>query len=324
MFYVFHGNDSHSQAATLATLKKRLGDPTTLDLNTTKLSGNVTLANLQQACNVIPFLAKARLVLVYDLFQSKPDKKYLKQLAAFLPNLPETTRLVFLESEPLPDTHPVVKAARELENGYVKLFMRPEGNALERWIQETVEIKNGRIAPRAAHLLATQVGNNLQVLENEIEKLVLYKGEEAFQDDATVITAEDVTLLCPYAAEASIFDLVDALGNRYGKRAAQLLQEKFQDGSDPFFLFSMIVRQFRLLIQVKEVAEKGERPPAIAKTLKIHPFVANKLYQQSHHFSLSQLEQIYRHLLSVDIGVKTGKNDMTTALYLLVANLTAE
>jgi DNA polymerase-3 subunit delta len=156
----------------------------------------------------------------------------------------------------------------------------------------------------------------LQILDNELEKLVLYKGEEG------TIESDDISLMCPYVAEANIFDLVDALGNRNGRRAATLLQQKFNEGVEPFFLFSMFVRQFRLLILVKECADAGMKPPDIARTIKQHSFVVGKLYQQCRNFSLNQLEQIYRHLLDVDVGVKIGRNDIITALDLLVATLT--
>ncbi|MEJ2748176.1 MAG: hypothetical protein P8183_09760, partial [Anaerolineae bacterium] len=109
---------------------------------------------------------------------------------------------------------------------------------------------------------------------------------------------------------------------RSGKKAAILLQQKLQEGADPFYLFIMIVRQIRLLIQAKELADEGQRPPAISKAMNVHSFVANKLYQQAQQFSLPQLEQIYRHLLEVDVGVKTGRNDMLTALNLLIAGIT--
>jgi DNA polymerase-3 subunit delta len=183
-------------------------------------------------------------------------------------------------------------------------------------VKQQVEERNGRISSHAAHVLASNVGSDLGILENEIEKLVLYKGTEE------TIEIQDVGLLSPYAAEASIFDLVDALGNRNGKQAAILLQKKLQEGTDPFYLFAMFVRQIRLLIQVKEQADEGHRPPAISKNLKMHNFVAGKLYQQAQQFSLPQLEQIYHHLLEVDVGVKTGRNDMVTALNLFVAGLT--
>ena len=319
MFYLFHGEDSHSQQEMLATLLGKLDDdPAMLDLNTTRFEGPVAFSELWQACSAVPFLAKVRLILVKDLFSLQPDKAFMEQLLAHLPRLPESTRLIFMESKALRANHPILKLAQQEKRGYVKLFNRPEGSALEQWIRQQVAAKNGRISPRATQALAANVGNNLQILENELEKLVLYKGPDAEIDEG------DVARLSPYAAEASIFALVDALGARNGRQAALLLQQKFNEGADPFYLFAMFVRQFRLLIQVKELADAGNRPPAISKELKMHSFVIGKLYQQSQGFKLAQLEQIYSHLLDIDVGVKTGRNDMTTALNLLVAGLTAE
>lgn len=316
MFYVFHGNDSHSKKETLAKLLKRLGDPEMLDLNTTRFEGKTTFSELRQACSAMPFLAPVRLVLVEDFFKNKPDKATIKELTTYLPEMPQTARLVFLESEGLRDSHAIVKVATTAENGYVKHFARPEGAGLERWIRQKVEGENGRISPQACHMLATNVGNDLITLTNELEKLLLYKGPDG------TIEAEDVTLLSPYAAESTIFDLVDALGNRNAKKASLLLQEKINTGTDPFYLFSMFIRQFRLLIQARELMDEGLRPPAMSKRMKQHSFVVGKLYQQARGFHLKQLEQIYRHLLDIDVGVKTGKADMLTSLNLLIASLT--
>ncbi|RMH01240.1 MAG: DNA polymerase III subunit delta [Chloroflexi bacterium] len=317
MFYIFHGDDELSKKETLGKLIGRLGDPAMLDLNTARFEGQVSFSELRQACDTVPFLAKVRLVIVENLLSSDLSKGYLNELVAYLPQMPETTRLVFLESKVLRGSHPVVKLAEQDERGYVKVFSRPEGAALTRWIAQRVAVKNGRISSRAAHLLATNVGNDLNVLENELEKLVLYAGDRQIEEG-------DVIRLSPYAAEVSIFDLVDAVGNRNQRKAALLLQQKLLEGTDPFFLFAMFVRQFRLLIQVKELAQEGERPSAIASALKLHNFVAEKLFRQAQQFSMAQLEQIYRHLLDVDVAVKTGRNDMETALNLLVAGLTAD
>lgn len=315
MFYIFHGNDSHAQQETVDKLIGKMGDPAMLDLNTTKLEGHVSFSQLQQAASAIPFLAKVRLVIVRDLLSNKLDKSYQKQLGEYLPNLPETTRLIFLESKPLKANNALVKLGESEKSGYVKQFSKPEGATLERWIKQKVAEGNGRISNQATHMLAVNISNEMEILSREIEKLLLYCNGEEIQSD-------DVKRLSPYAAEASIFDLVDALGNRNSKKASQLLQEKFREGADPFYLFSMFIRQFRLLIQVKELADEGKRPPAISQELKMHNFVVGKLHQQCQGFSLPQLEQIYRHLLTIDVEVKTGKNDMITALNLLVANLT--
>ncbi|MBE2224740.1 MAG: DNA polymerase III subunit delta [Anaerolineae bacterium] len=317
MFYIFHGDDSHSQKEYLAKLTAKFGDPGMLDLNTTRFEGYVSLRDLSQACDAMPFLAPVRLVIVEGLLShAKVDKVYEKSLADYLPHMPTSARLVFLEDKPLSAKNALIKLAEKTENGYVKQFSQPEGRDLEKWIQKRAAEKGGTISFQAVHLLAINIGSNLAMQDNELEKLILYKG------NAEIMPA-DVELLSPYLAEASIFDLVDALGNRNEKKAALLLQKKFAEGTDPFYLFSMFIRQFRLLIQVKEAAQDGSRPPAISQQLKMHSFVAGKLYQQSQQFSLPQLEQIYCHLLNVDVQVKTGRNDLTTALNLLVAVLTS-
>lgn len=313
MFYVFHGDDEHSQREFLADLESKLGDPSMLELNTSKFDGHsLSLSLLQHTCDSIPFLADRRLVIVDNLFVTDPP--YLEELLIYLPALPESTRLVFMESHELGKKHPILKAVRDNEKGHVRLFTRPTGNSLEAWIRQRVKSAGGQISHRAVHMLAINVGNDLELLDNEIEKLILYKGSLS-------IDVDDVTLLCPFVAESSIFELVDAIGSRHGQSAAQLLQNKLNEGTDPFYLFAMIIRQFRLLIQVKELAKNGATPAEISKSLKIHSFVAGKILQQSHNFSFAQLEQIYERLLEIDIQVKTGQTDLTTALCLLVAGI---
>jgi DNA polymerase-3 subunit delta len=268
----------------------------------------------------MPFLAPKRLVIVQDLFTNggKLDKKFMTVLVDYLSEMPDTARLFFMESKALSAKHAILKLAANADVGYAKLFDRPQGAQLERWIMQHAAELGGQMHPRAANMLAINVGNDLALLGQEVQKLVMYKG---ITEPVAQIMAEDVSLLSPYAAESNIFDLVDAVGNRNGKQAAELLQQKLGEGAEPFLIFSMIVRQFRLLIQVKELAETGLRAPAISKELKLHSFVAGKVFQQSQSFSLTQLEQIYAHLLDVDVRVKTGKTDMITALNLLVFGL---
>ncbi|MFN2135065.1 MAG: DNA polymerase III subunit delta [Candidatus Promineifilaceae bacterium] len=318
MFYIFHGGDQPKKRETLDRLLERLGDPPMLDLNTTRFSGIPPLNQLKQAAETMPFLAPARVVLVEDLFLAKPSKEYLEELLSFLPHVPETTRLVFLESQALRKNHPALKLAAELEQGVVRAFPLPEGSQVDRWIQQQAKNKGGDIAPRAANLLASLAGNDLALLDNELEKLVAYKSSVP----DTRIEVEDVSILSPYVAESSIFDLVDALGNRNGARASALYQRKLNEGADPFYLFSMFVRQFRLLIQIKELVEEGYNAPAMARELHLHEFVVSKLNQQARGFAMEDLETIYRHLLSIDVSVKSGKADMRTELDLLLASLT--
>jgi DNA polymerase-3 subunit delta len=87
-------------------------------------------------------------------------------------------------------------------------------------------------------------------------------------------------------------------------------------------LLGMIVRQFRIMIQVKELNGQGLNQQEIAAKLKLHRFVVKKAVRQAMNFSMEQLEAIYRKLLETDIAIKTGQMDEVLALDMLVVGLT--
>ncbi len=330
-FYIFHGADEFTRAETLADFKRRLGPPDTVDLNTTIMGGGtLTLAKLRHACDAIPFLAEKRLVIVEGLLTrlaprkdrelSTSQRELLTALADYLPRLPETTRLVFIEDKPLPARHSMLRLAQREERGYVKRFDPPDAKVLPRWIEKRVRKYGGEIEPQAAQQLAAVVGTDLRLLDQEIIKLVTYTQSPT---GGQAITIADIEAVVPYAQAAVVFDLVDALGRRDGRTAAQTLHRLLDAGEHPLMLLAMIVRQFRLLIQVKELKAGGSTPHDIAKALRLHPFPARKLHTQATHFTAAQLEAVYRHLLDTDVAIKTGKIDPEVALDLLVAGLAA-
>lgn len=318
MFYLLHGDDDYSRNAWLAALWRKIGAADLLALNTVRLDGRqLETAQLQSACSAMPFLAPRRVVIVVDLLTAGATRPIVKQLPAYLPALPPTTLLILIETQKVRETNPVYKwaAAADDKTAHVRLFARPEGPALEKWVRDAVKQRGGSIHGQAAQLLAANVGNDLYALTNEIEKLTLYKG-------AAEIGPADVEQLSPYIAASGIFELVDALGSRNGRVAARLLQAALDQGVDPFYLFSMFIRQIRLLVQARECLDDRMAPAQIATALGVHPFVAGKLARQAQGFTQSQLEQLYAHLLAVDVGVKTGRAELTTALHLLIADLT--
>jgi len=318
-FYIFHGTDEFTRAETLADFRRRLGPPDTVDLNTTFFEGkSLTLGELRHACDAIPFLAEKRLVIVTGMLaRIAAQKKLVADLADYLPRLPGTTRLVFVESKSLPANHPIVKLAQQEERGYVKKFSPPDAKALPRWVEERARKHGGEIESQAAHQLAAVIGADLRLLDQEIIKLATYTNAER------PITKQDVDDMSPYAQTAIVFDMVDALGLRDGRSAAQTLHSLLDAGEHPLGLLAMVARQFRLLIQVKELKAQGVNTPAIAKTLKLHPFPTGKLCNQATYFTRAQLEAVYRHLLDTDVAIKSGKIEAELALDLLVAGLAA-
>jgi DNA polymerase-3 subunit delta len=246
---------------------------------------------------------------------SRAESRFLEELLDYMPSMPDTARLFFLESKTLSKRHPVVKLAQSSQTGHVKTFEVPRGNDLADWVRAKAEQANAKIEPRAVHALCTYVGNDLYQLYHEIEKLAAYtNGQRA-------INVQDVQLLTPHARQASIFDMVDALGQRDGKTASRIYHTLLDAGEHPLAIMGMVTRQFRLLIQVKELAPKLGTHQAIARELHQNPYPIRKILAQSKNFSFAQLRQIYHKLLDTDVEIKTGRIDPVLALDTLIAGI---
>ena len=323
MFYVFHGPDELSRTEALNGLKDQMGDPSLADLNTTILDGDsLTLGELQQVCDSLPFMSDRRLVIVHNYLtrlggggRKGGAGKSLDALVDYLPTMPDSTRLIFVEKDTLSKGHPVLKLAEKDEKGHVHTFGGPGRGELTGWIRQRVESKGATIERPAADALAIAVGDDLRLLDSEIEKLIVYAGDDR------PITTDDVDLLVPYAGTANVFAMVDAIGRRDGRTALHLLHKLLDENAAPLYLLSMIVRQFRILIQVKELSAQGLAASTIAKRAGLHPFVAEKAQRQAMNFSMGQLEVIYARLLETDLAIKTGRMEDVLALDTLVAAL---
>ena len=323
-FYIFHGDDSFSRGEALARMRAAMGDDG--DLNISEFDGaETTVPEALAAAKSYPFLAEKRLVIVKGLIShitrkgaGQAGKKASERLIDELPRLPDYARLVLVESATLADKNRVLSAAKKLSNGYIAKFETPQN--LTGWIiQRAREEFQAEITPQAASAIASVVTDDLQRADNELFKLVCYvDGEHAIGED-------DVAALTPYVPEANIFEMVDALATGNGQRALELIHRSLRDNPrDPGFgLFTMIVRQFRLLLMAKDHLDGGggSGAPVIARELRVHPFVAGKLSTQSRAFSLHQLDAILKRLQRYDQDMKTGRIEPRLALDLLVSSL---
>jgi DNA polymerase-3 subunit delta len=100
------------------------------------------------------------------------------------------------------------------------------------------------------------------------------------------------------------------------------LLHRLLETEDPFTLWGMVVRQFRLLIQAREILDGRGNKDDVARALGVHPFVAEKTTSQAARFSIESLEAIYHRLLKIDEGAKTSQVTLDLALDTLVVELT--
>lgn len=311
----FYGNDEYALQQSLQRLKSAFADATTAELNLTQLEArHASEAEVHQAIQAIPFLAAQRMVWLANpslaFSTSESQQKFLR----LLENIPETTLLVLYEIvDPKGmERHWLVRwAEKHPEIAKAQAFNLPRPREMAQWVIAEVKKQGGKIEPAAAARLAEMVGTDTRQAAQEIAKLLAYTGWQR------PIRLQDVQAVCVVTAEENIFEFVDALAQKDARRAQRLLH-RLLESEDEFALWGMVVRQFRLLLQGREVLDQRGDAAQIAERLGLHPFVAEKIALQARAFSIKSLEGIYQHLVEIDEAIKTGLLTLEIALDMLV------
>lgn len=308
-----YGNDEFAIARRLAELQARHDQD---GMNTARLDARtVSEDELNNAVNAMPFLAEKRLVFLANPSARTPAPAGRQKFLDFLLAAPSSTLVVMHEAvEPREaGKHWLVKRA---EKGDLKAeaFFLPRLKEMPGWIVAEARRQGGQIEAAAAARLAEMVGEETRSAAQEIAKLLTYV------DFARPVTLADVEAVSVVSAQGDVFALVDALGSGDGKKAQKVLHQLLED-EDALALWGMVIRQFRLLLQAREILDAGGGSLQVQQALGVHEYVAGKVTEQARRFSLSALEAIYHRLLEMEEGAKTSQVPLDLALDVLTMEL---
>lgn len=339
MIYLLHGEEEFLVSDALAQLKAGFGSGDMLDLNTIRFEGGrVGFAEFEAAVCTIPFLADCRLVLVDGLlasFQRRAARRGeadegegdgdaaeaataradagWEKLGDLLTRLPETTQLVFVEGAV---NARAIAAKAVIQAADVRRFDKLKGPPLADWVRKRAAEQDCKLSGEALRLLVNLAGNDLRLLDSELQKLALYANGETVDEAA-------VRALVPLSAESTIFGLVDAFVERQLAPAQRELHRLLNDGAAPPYLLFMLARQVRLVLAACDLL--GERLPQseMGPRLGLAGFPLTKTVEQAQRTNVPTLVAMLNRLLEADVQMKTGKLDAVLAVELLVTELCA-
>ncbi|MES0339895.1 MAG: DNA polymerase III subunit delta [Anaerolineales bacterium] len=310
--YLLVGDDRFAITEFVSTLRSKIGDTTVADMNTQQFSGDhLDRGAFEEACMSVPFLSSRRIVVLdnaQDVLKPKDSREFL---IALLERLPDSTALVLIENTQVRGSKSKKKPSplvswvdANSDHGKIWRFSSLHGAQFISWVQERCQSLGGSISADGARLLAESVMDDPYLAQQEIVKLLDYVNYER------PVELVDVEILTPFRGQTNIFAMVDAVGERRMSDANRYLHSVLSE-EDSFYVFAMIIRQFRLLIQAQSALEEGKE---IASVLNLPKFVAQKITSQARAFSDSELERIYHELLTIDISAKNSTINLDAAL----------
>ena len=267
--------------------------------------------NLQEILSLaatMPFFGERRLLLIEDSgYFAKGGEG--EQLVKALEELPETTVLLFAESE-VDKRGKLYKKTAQLGLAAEFALRKPEDLAV--WAGQLLARENRKITRATMDLFLSLTGENMDNIRMELEKLISYtEGQNS-------ITEEDVLAICSRRVEDHVFEMTAAMAGRNTGKALELYGDLLTLKVAPMRILFLIARQFFQLLQLKELQRLGQDSRSIASKMKLMPFIVSKLSVQARNFTEKQLRDMLERCVELEEAVKTGALSDQLAVELLI------
>ena len=313
--YLITGEEKYLIDRTLKSMKKMIvsSGAESLDYYVKDFSGSeLSLDEFQSLVGTPPFISKRRMTVIRNsgLWATRvpSSPKILESWKSAFEAIPEFAAVFFVEEK-------VDKRKKQLidvvaQNGMLVEIDLQDEDVLKTWILQKCK-ENGLSMPgNCIASLISRVSSSMRAIDNEMNKIILY----CENTKTKTISMELLDKLCIPDVHASVFQMTDAIGHHDTGKALDIFTSLVILKEPIPKIRLMLARHVRHLICAKELGEASQ----IASKLKVQPFVARNLVNQSRGFSIAQLERLYNLCFESDAWVKNGKMDDRLSMEVLL------
>lgn len=310
--FLIYGEDIYRGKNALAGIRERFRREKDLSgMNVVSLSANdVGVPAVHEAVLTPPFLGEKKMVILSGFLQEK--KGVQEELVALMDRVPECCVVVFYEATS------AESLAKSLLFGVLKgqqhskeYLMLSEREAIA-FIAEELLRHGVRASSQVCGSVVQKIGCESLVLSNESKKLAMYvlgvgRSEVMVEDVAVVVSGDGVD-------EAKVFDFTDAYVSGNTAKSLRLFRSLVAEGSHPLQLTSLLLKQFRVLLAVRDAFDRGLDVGAVVAPLKLHQFVVMKSRKTAERMSVVDLRDVYARVIAFDSAMKSSAVDPEDAL----------
>lgn len=312
--YVLVGDEDFLKRQVLAKLQRLLVGDSDPDFALANYSGDkAEFSTIRNELETLPFLCERRVIIVD---QADPFvRDYRPQLETYFA-APSKQGVLILDVKTWPTNTKLAKALRD--EGTI-LCKAPPAFRLVDWAIKWAKEEYDKTLPKpAAQLLLEHVGPQMGVLDQELQKLVNYIGDEK------TIQPKDVDQLVGRSNQENVFEILDAVGDANSERALTILREQLEQGEEPLMILGALGSSLRRLVHVARYYQLSKNLDNAMDQVGIpnYPKAREGTRKQLKHLGGARIDKIYDWLIECDLNLK-GNSPMPEGLILerLILNL---
>lgn len=315
--YLLHGDEMFLARQMEKTIIEAVLSPDEKETSLTVLENNPDPAYLVGLIETAPFFGSKNVIVLREstLLKSKRSTEEGEgeekadrdsgalRLMEIINHMPDYSLIIFSIAGKADKRKKLYKVIEQA--GTVMEFSSPKAKDAKILVLEKLEQLSKRMAPDALEyylgVLSMLPKISVAMIYSELDKIALYTGANG------VITNNDLREIMAAVPEVNVFEMTEALSRKEIKPALELLHSQLAAGEHPVKILGLLAFHVRRLWQIKEIVEAGGNARDVSDTLKIHSFIAERLFRQTKSFGTDQLTQALLHLAAADRALKSGR-----------------
>ena len=290
--YLLYGEEDYLKRMYRDRLKKAvLGDGD--EMNYSYFEGkDIDFPTLREAANTLPFFSDHRIIVV----ENSRMFKNASEMADYLPQMPDTTVIVFVEKE-VDKRNKLYKYVNK--NGVAVEMTTMTERELKAWVAVILKQNGRKMLESTASYFLEQVENSMTNVKNELDKLISYtEGREE-------IVRDDIDAVCSVQVTGRIFQMMDAVASGNQGETLRLYHDLLTLRESPMSMLYLLTRHFNVLLQVKAMSGRYDKSE-MAKRAGVPPFAVGKYQSQCHRFSGEKLRRRLDACIETEYQFKRG------------------
>ena len=305
-FYVIYGADKTLVKYEADCLIKKLkcSDVIRYDMNSS------LLLDVIDDASTVGMFSNKKIIVLEDSFFLTANKTIpsLDQLEEYVEHFNHDNCCIFLVYNEKIDTR---KKINKLLSKHKMIEVKKQDTTdLTEFVKQY--LKNNHYEMEDISYFLKQVGSALPNIQNELDKLMMYRFEEKR------ISNDDVDKVCIFTSEEEIFSFTDAIIAKDMFRSFKLLEEFLNKSYDEMQIIMLLASQFRFFFQVKRLLNKQKSESEIAKVLEVNPYRVKFTVKKLYYYSEGMLLDYIQKIAKIDHDIKLGLMDKKLALELFI------
>jgi DNA polymerase III subunit delta len=309
--YLLYGSEGYLIDVIVKRLQKLItGQSPSMTCSNT-FTGSTDEGEIGDALRSLPLMGGKKLVICRNTGYFKGNKKREGLLALF-ESIPLDSFLIFIEDE-ADKANPQLACLSKKGNAY-RIDSRSQED-LREYISGRFKKNKKIISDDNIRLFMNYSGTRLFEIESDIEKILLYMGDQAH------VKPEYIRNLCSGTQEARIYELTDSICARKKHESLNLMKDLEALKVPVQVILSTLHSSFMELLSARIAIDKGRQPEIKRKGAKAADFIVRLITEKARKYSAGQLEGAVKMIAACDVSIKTGEVSDDAALELLIVHL---